>query len=237
MKVGAIILKVIYKIFLPFQFISGNTLKGTDLTIKEFDINDIHIKLFLDESTDGQYLIAITNINEDGVHDLVEIANMKVGTSIQSFFDGISKALDNAAFFNIYNGDEFTVRYEMRCDGWGSDNAQPEKNIGFNIDNHILSNAIEFANSNNNYLKQAFLYLKEGEYLVEIGRYGNAIIQFAVMTEFLINYQLKFKKIIKKMETFMINIIKNAISYGVKMDTFLLQLKSIGMDFLSSILH
>lgn len=198
LKVGVIIPKVTYKINIPFQFTIGNKFYGTHLTIKEFNIKDVNIKMFLDESEDKEYLIATTNISEDGVHDLEEIADKKVGTAVQSFFDGISKALSNAAFFSVYNGDKFTIPYEWYCDGLRITTPLNDRNKGYNLDDNIINVAIEFANLNNEYLKQAFLYLNEGEYLVDIGRYSNAIIQFAVMTEYLINYQLERKGMINK---------------------------------------
>ncbi len=190
--------KVIYKIYIPFHFGIGNIFNKTNLTISEFDIKDVHIKMHLDEFGDVEksYMIANTNIEEDGVHNFEDLADSKVGNAVQSFFDGISKGLSNAAFFNVYNGDEFVVGYEMHCNGWGSKTPFHNRNEGYYLDDELVKKAVEFANSENEYLKQAFLYLKEGEYLVDIGRFGNAIIQFAAMTEFLINYQLKDKKLV-----------------------------------------
>lgn len=185
--------QVTYKIYIPFHFGIGNKFYKTDLTISEFNINDVHIRMHLDEFGDEEksYLIATTNIVEDGFHDFEDIADAKVGNIIQSFFDGISKGLSNSAFFNVYNGDEFVVAYDMHCNGWGSKTPYKDRNKGYYLDDDLVKKAIEFANSENEYLKQAFLYLKEGEYLIDIGRFGNAIIQFAVMTEYLIYYQLK----------------------------------------------
>lgn len=185
--------QVTYKIYIPFQFIIGNAFYKTNLTISEFDINDVHVKMQLDGNGDKEksYLVAITSVKEDGIHFLEDIADVKIGNTIQSFFDGISKALSNAAFFNVYNGNEFVVEYEMYYEGRGSKTPYRDNNKGYYLDDDLVNKAITFANSENEFLRQAFLYLKEGEYLVDIGRFSNAIIQFAVMIEYLINYQLK----------------------------------------------
>jgi hypothetical protein len=190
--------QVTYKIYIPFHFEIGNKFYKTDLTISEFYIKDIHIKMYLDEFGDVEksYLIATTNVEEDGVHDFEDLADSKVGNAVQNFFDGISKGLSNAAFFNVYNGDEFVVGYEIHCNGWWTKTPFNNRNEGCYLDDDLVNKAIEFANHDNEYLKQAFLYLKEGEYLVDIGRFGNAVIQFAAMTEYLINFQLKNRKMI-----------------------------------------
>lgn len=190
--------QVTYKIYIPFHFGIGKKFYKTDLTIREFDIRDIHIKMNLHETGDDEksYLIATTNIEEDGVHEFQDLADSKVGNAVQSFFDGISKGLSNATFFNVYNGNEFTVGYEMYFNGWGTKTPFNDRNKGYDLDDELINKAVEFANSNNGYFKQAFVYLKEGEYLVDIGRFGNAIIQFAAMTEYLINYQLKSRSMI-----------------------------------------
>ncbi|MGE5391906.1 MAG: hypothetical protein ACM3PE_12680 [Deltaproteobacteria bacterium] len=190
--------QVTYKIFIPFHFGIGNKFYKTDLTISDFDIKDIHIKMHLDEFGDVEksYLIVITNVEEDGVHDFEELADSKVGNAVQDFFNGISKGLSNAAFFNVYNGDEFVVGYEMYCNGRGTKTPFKDRNKGYYLDDGLVNKAIEFANSDNEYLKQAFLFLKEGEYLVDIGRFSNAVIQFAAMTEYLIDFQLRDRKMI-----------------------------------------
>jgi hypothetical protein len=190
--------QVTYKIYIPFHFGIGNKFYKTELSISEFSIKDVHIKIHLDEFGDVEksYLIVTTNVEEDGVRDFQDLADSKVGNAVQSFFDGISKGLSNAAFFNVYNGDEFAVGYEMHCNGWGTKTPFHDRNKGYYLDDELVNKAVEFANSDNEYLKQAFIYLKEGEYLVDIGRFSNAIIQFAAMTEYLINYQLKSKSMI-----------------------------------------
>lgn len=190
--------QVTYKIYIPFHFGIGNKFYKTDLTISEFDIKDVYINMHLDEFGDAEksYMIATTNVEEDGVHDFQDLADSKVGNAVQSFFDGISKGLSNVAFFNVYNGDEFAVGYEMHCNGWGTKTPFDDRNKGYYLDDDLINKAVEFANSDNEYLKQGFLYLKAGEYLIDIGRFSNAIIQFAAMTEYLINYQLKDKEFV-----------------------------------------
>lgn len=56
--------------------------------------------------------------------------------------------------------------------------------------------AVSFFDAVNDHLKQAFIYLKEGEYFFEIGRYNSSIIQFAIILEYLIDYQLNLKGMI-----------------------------------------
>jgi len=193
--------QVTYKIYIPFHFGIGNKFYKTDLTINEFHIDDVHIKMHLDEYGDEEnsYLIATTNVEEDGSHHIEDISDAKVGKCVQSFFDGISKGLSNAAFFNVYNGDDFAVAYEVFCDGWSVKTPYRDSNKGYYLDDELVNKAIDFANSKDYFLKQAFIYLKEGEYLVDIGRFNNAIIQFAIMIEYLIiiNYQLNKKGMLK----------------------------------------
>lgn len=191
--------QVTYKIYIPFHFGIGNKFYKTDLTINEFHIDDVHIKIHLDEYGDEEksYLIATTNVDEDGIHYIEDIADAKIGKCVQSFFDGISKGLSNAAFFNVYNGDDFVVAYEVYCEGWSVKTPYRDSNKGYYLDDELMNKAITFANAKDSFLKQAFIYLKEGEYLVDIGRFSNAIIQFAVMTEYLINYQLNKNSMLK----------------------------------------
>lgn len=187
--------KVTYKIYIPFRFGIGNDFYKTKLTLNEFDINDVHIRLHLNASGNEEqcYLIATTQVEEDGIHHIEEISDVKIGKCIQGFFDGLSKALNNAAFFNVFNGDEIVLRYEVQFNGCSSENPAPERNKGFALDDGLINKAIKFASSKEDYLKQAFIYMKEGEYLVDIGRFNGAIIQFAIMVEYLINYQLDKK--------------------------------------------
>lgn len=191
--------QVFYKIYIPFCFGLGNNFNKSDFTINEFDIDDVHIKLHLSEDGNEEhcYLTAVTQVEEDGIHDLYDISDLKIGKRVQDFFDGLSKSFYNAAFFNVFNGDEFVVKYEVLQNGGCLKCPAPARNRGFALDDDVISKAIKFANLEDNYIKQAFTYMKEAEYLVEIGRFNNAIIQFAVMTEYLINYQLNKRGMLK----------------------------------------
>lgn len=191
---------ITYKIYLPFNFGVGNSFYGTNLSIKEFKVDDVSINLTLDETGDEEksFLIATTQVDEDGINDITEIADIKIGKAVQSFFDGLSKALDNAGFFNVFNGEIFLVKYEVYFRGWQSVTPYNDSNKGFYIDDNIVSRAIEYANSKDSFIKQAYFYLKEAEYFVDIGRFSSAIIQFAIMTEHLINHVLFERNIINK---------------------------------------
>ena len=191
--------KVSYKIYIPFSFGIGNPFYKKDLTLRQFSINDVHIKCHFDENGDEEksYLLVNTYVEEDNIHSVEAIADIKVGNSVQSFFDGLSKAFDNAAFFNIYNGDDFVVPYEFQRENHKSFRPNNDRNKGFNLDDEIMSEAIRYANSKDEYLQQSFFYLKEGEYLADNGRFSNAIIQFAIMVEYIINYPLREKGIIE----------------------------------------
>lgn len=191
--------EITYKIYLPFYFGVGNSFLNTKLTIKEFKIDDVFIRLTLDEKGDKEksFLFATTQI-DDNQDDIFDKADVKIGKAVQSFFDGLSKAISNAGFFNIFNGDTFLVKYEVFFRGWHTLNPYNDSNNGFALDDEIVSKAIEYANSKNRFIKQAYCFLKEAEYFVDIGRFSSAVIQFAIMTEYLINHVLSNKNIINK---------------------------------------
>ena len=187
---------IVFKIYIPFEFVVNNDLRK--LTINEFHIQDVHIKLHFDsnKTPENCYILASTKVEENDYFRMINTTEIKIGKLIQSFFDGLSYALSNAAFFNIFNHDDFAVKYEIHYKGDISIIPYTDENKGLLLYDELVIKAINYANSNDEYIKRAFCYMKEGEYFSSIGRYNNSLIQFAVALEYLINYQLKINDLL-----------------------------------------
>lgn len=155
-------------------------------------------------SVDTSYIIARTYVSKEEKKEveLIDIADMKVGNTVQSFFDGISKSLNNAAFYRVYSGENFHVDYEV---SYGSVNIKAPKidlSSGCFLDDEIIESALIFACKKDKRMKQAFMFLKDGEYFVETGMYSNAILSFVFMTEFLVNCILRENHLLNSRDNF-----------------------------------
>lgn len=190
--------KFTYKIYIPFQYGVGNKFYNTQLTTREFTIDGIDMILNLDEShiVEKCFIQATTFVNEIEGVELIDVADMKVGSAVQSFFDGLSKGLNNAAFFDVFNGDEFYVNYDVSCNGSTVKNKNGQRNHGYSIDDNLVGKALLYATKKEPFMKQAFLYLNEGEYFVDVGRFSSAIIHYAIMVEYLVNHLLRTRSML-----------------------------------------
>ena len=192
-----------YKVYIPFEFDLRKISKGDTLE-KEFDIDGVHIQLVLNKNTKEEdcYIFASTEVDANASFDDEELAEVKIGNAVQLFFDGLSKTYNNNAFFNVFNGEEFIVRHECYLRGCVKKSPARKNYTGMKLDNEYIEQAVCHAKSNDECLKQTFFYMKEGEYLIDIGRYNGAIIQFAVMLEYFINKKLREKGFLKNDDRF-----------------------------------
>jgi len=71
-----------------------------------------------------------------------------------------------------------------------SGNGNTKKGCSF-LDDEILNASITFATKDKELIDNAWFLLREAEHLTEIGNYELALINMAIMIEFLITYKLK----------------------------------------------
>jgi hypothetical protein len=191
-------------VYLPFTFLKGNSSKQTSLTNLEFQIHSLdcellmkkdtnvidRIKVIIEDEYDEQYLPSYEHMEY-----LTEFENnmqFKVCNAIQDFVDGFSNHTDYI-YFRVFDGNSFTTKHEFRiepniCNG---DDDGNDFDNGLDFDDEALNGSIAFANKEKNYLDLAWYYLRDAEHFIDVGKYEIAIINMAIMLEFLINTKLK----------------------------------------------
>lgn len=193
-----------WTIFLPLTFHCGDDFKGTSLTNTKFTIHDVECELLISANIDyfdrikatikGEYIDAFLPAfqNHKYMSEFVKNMSFEVGKSIQDFLDGFSKSRDYI-YFRVFDGEDFTTKYEFDitpniCDGaYNGD----ENKKGVYLDDDVLSKSVIYANKEKDYLDNAWYYLRDAEYFIDVGKYEMAIINMATMLEFVIKFQLK----------------------------------------------
>ena len=194
--------RAVWIVKLPLKFYVGNNFNKTPLTKFVFNVDDMNfellkssentierVKITLFEEYDDNFLPSYENSNY--LSEFINKLSYKASKTMQRFLDGFSKTT-NAEYYQIFDGEDFTTPYELEISpnimtGSGIDEVSNEC---IYLDDETLTKSINFISKEKNTIDNAWYFLRDAEYLIDIGKYEISLINMAIMIEFLVKAQL-----------------------------------------------
>jgi len=196
--------QAIFNVELPLRFCIGNDFKKTPLTQFLFSIDDIHFELVknvdkniiekvivkLADDYDDNFLPSDTNY--EYLQQFKRSITYKASSTLQKFLDGFSKSKNGSNYFQIFDGEDFITPYKVEISPnimMGNSNGNCKRGCSY-LDDETFNASITFATKEKELIDNAWFMLREAEHLTEIGNYELALINMAIMIEFLITAKL-----------------------------------------------
>lgn len=207
--------KGVWTVELPIQLSVFNSFENSELTIFDFEIKGVACKLLkncderiidriqvtiISELDDELYPYWNNDENRNNEFDktkMIEIMKFvdemqrDVANIIEDFINGFTKSSGGIAT-RIFNGEDFITKYKMTFEPtlFAEGNHDPTGKERWCISDSEMKLAIEYASKEKDDLDIAWTFLNESEYFADMGKYEVAIINIAIMIEFLVTSKL-----------------------------------------------